>query len=102
MSKPTQISIFKKLNASEISSLATYLEKIEQSQRAIASCAKLLYMFQLDDECGGEIPENVKTGYVKGGLLEAIQLAVNEIDCLIEDLGTQAQFAKKLNLGGAQ
>lgn len=55
----------------------SHFEIIEDSGRAISAACSLLQEFQIDDECNDEIPEHIKTGYVRMGLLSCIKMAAD-------------------------
>lgn len=87
------------------------IEKIRECNDAISVITHLLTEFRLDSDCGNEIPERINNGYIKGGLLNALKIAVhasdeaaelidktynrkyampNEADCLKEAANNQA------------
>ncbi|MDI1229857.1 MAG: hypothetical protein PSU93_01760 [Methylobacter sp.] len=51
------------------------IEKIKSCNDAILVCTDLLINFSVDDDCGDEIPADIKNGYIRGGLMAAIHIA---------------------------
>lgn len=60
------------------------IEKIRACNNAITAIAHLLLEFQVDSECGDEIPKSIKNGYVIGGLLDALKIASETSDLAAE------------------
>ncbi|PKD41453.1 hypothetical protein CWO84_04795 [Methylomonas sp. Kb3] len=82
---------FVSLSSSDRSTLDSYMKSIESASSAIASCSSLLFKFLVDDDCGDEIPDEVKSNYIRSGTLESIMVAVNKVVDITEALGDQIQ-----------
>ncbi|MBD9362771.1 hypothetical protein [Methylomonas fluvii] len=82
---------FVTLSSSDRNALDSYTKSITTAATAVASCSSLLFKFLLDDDCGDEIPDEVKSNYIRSGLLDSIMVASNKVLDLADSLGNQIQ-----------
>jgi hypothetical protein len=66
--------------------LNAYLKNITMASSAIAGSANLLFKFMIDDDCGDQIPSEVKSNNIRGSLLESILVANGQIFGDVESL----------------
>ena len=62
------------------------IETIKACSNSITAITRLLTEFQVDSECGDEIPESVKNGTIKGGLLDGLKILSSVLDESVEYL----------------
>jgi hypothetical protein len=71
------------------------IDSINFTSGAIVALARTLSGFQLDSETNNAIPEELKNGFITGGMLHAIEK-------LADDIGGSVEFLEKLHRDGAQ
>jgi hypothetical protein len=64
------------------------IDSINLTSAAILALARTLNGFQLDSETNNVIPEELKSGFITGGMLHAIEK-------LAEDIGGSVEFLEK-------
>jgi hypothetical protein len=72
-----------------------HLDSIRNGNSAIGGLTKLLNDFSIDDAGGNEIPETIKSGYIKGCLVAAIQIIAESTDYHIDELDSLLDPKKK-------
>jgi hypothetical protein len=78
-------SIFKNLDDTGLVFVQTQMDRLQQANNIISACTVLLNQFIKDDENAQELPAEIKSNFVKDGLLSAIILANNDA-CSVSDL----------------
>jgi hypothetical protein len=82
-SKETPITV-------DIKGIRDHIETIRECNNIVTAVSRLLMEFQVDDECGNEIPAELKTGTIRGGLYDALKMAAYNSEVSAEYL--QEQF----------
>jgi hypothetical protein len=63
------------LRGGDVRHIREHIKTIRACNNIVTAVSKLLTEFQVDDECGNEIPSELKTGFIKGGLYDALKMA---------------------------
>ncbi|MEQ1621399.1 MAG: hypothetical protein ABL919_08330 [Methylococcales bacterium] len=78
-----------------IESIEIHSNAIAEAHQVIYTCSKLLNEFGIDDDFESEIPEKIKTEYVRNGLLTAIRIASSVAMESVEFLQNEVFVAKQ-------
>lgn len=89
-----QQSVFSGLEMSELSDVKHSAATISAAAYAITACSKLLSAFLLDDDTVNQIPESLKNSFIRGGLVDAVIIAANQLAEAGEYLEDQASAAE--------
>ncbi len=73
------LSIFRKLDSTELAAVKSQAATVADAANAIDACSILLSEFISDDETNNTIPAEIKTNYVRNGLINAVLIAANRL-----------------------
>lgn len=73
-------------NVKSYDGIGKSIETIKACSNSITAITRLLTEFQIDSECGNEIPKSVTNGTIKGGLLDGLKILSIVLDESIEGL----------------